>query len=156
MGVFHPDKTSDKRYIFNYAHRGLGFFSFVLASVFLSILFSLILFIIFFLVVALFLGVLIKKMNIDTVGWRVLTGWLVWIFYFIIQIEIIDHYLKKANTVDPGKIIFVIIKLDFILRIFYLFVASFEIGNDKRLVSPKNNSSCNVIINILFFSNFFL
>ena len=32
IGMFRPSLTSEKRYIFNYLHRGLGLFVFLLAS----------------------------------------------------------------------------------------------------------------------------
>jgi hypothetical protein len=42
-------------------------------------------------------------MKIETVGWRILVGWVVWIVYLIIQLEIIEYFHKRATKDNLGS-----------------------------------------------------
>jgi hypothetical protein len=41
-------------------------------------------------------------MKIETVGWRILVGWVVWIVYLIIQLELIEYFQKRATKDNLG------------------------------------------------------
>lgn len=83
VALFRCKKDNCYRFIFNYMHSTFGITIYTLVTV------------------SMFLGLSMDRMNLDSLGYLILIGWMIWLFILFIIMEFIEYYLneeKKYNN----------------------------------------------------------